>query len=114
MCNVPELAVCYYVDGIVQSYEINKTEDIPYPNATTEGHIYWLFKGSDDDIVALYDLTSLCETDCDDNPYEPVHISHDRPHRDPAQSKSSDLAQSKGCDRGKSSKNFGASRFKKY
>ncbi|CAF5129668.1 unnamed protein product, partial [Rotaria sp. Silwood1] len=66
MCNVPELAVCYYVDGIVQSYEINKTEDIPYPNATTEGHIYWLFKGSDDDIVALYDLTSLCETDCDD------------------------------------------------
>ncbi|CAF0756223.1 unnamed protein product [Adineta ricciae] len=92
MCNVPELAMCYHVDGIVQSYEIIKTEDIPYregcqfppsvirdlatnllsflkANATKEGHTYWLFKGPDDDIVKLYDLTSLCETDRDDNPY---------------------------------------------
>ncbi|UJR27243.1 hypothetical protein I4U23_008538 [Adineta vaga] len=92
MCNVPELAMCYHVDGIVQSYEIMKTEDIPYregcqfppsvirdlatnllsflkANATKEGHTYWLFKGPDDDIVKLYDLTSLCETDRDDNPY---------------------------------------------
>ncbi|CAF2932756.1 unnamed protein product [Rotaria sp. Silwood2] len=23
----------------------------------------------DDDIIKLYDLTNLCETDCDDNPY---------------------------------------------
>ncbi|CAF1135868.1 unnamed protein product [Adineta steineri] len=92
MCNVPELAMCYHVDGIVQSYEIMKTEDIPYregcqfppsvirdlatnllsflkSNATKEGHTYWLFKGPDDDIVKLYDLTSLCETDRDDNPY---------------------------------------------
>jgi hypothetical protein len=68
MCNVPELAMCYHVDGIVQSYEIIKTEDIPYregcqfpptvirdlatnllsflkANATKEGHTYWLFKG---------------------------------------------------------------------
>ncbi len=68
MCNVPELAMCYHVDGIVQSYEIVKTEDIPYregcefppnvirdlatnllsflkANATKEGHTYWLFKG---------------------------------------------------------------------
>ncbi|CAF4140822.1 unnamed protein product, partial [Rotaria sordida] len=45
------------------------TEDIPYPTATKEGHIYWLFKGPDVDIVTLYDLTSLCETDRDDNPY---------------------------------------------
>ncbi|CAF4611583.1 unnamed protein product, partial [Rotaria sp. Silwood1] len=67
MCNVPELAMCYHVDGIVQSYEIIKTEDIPYregcqfppsvirdlatnllsflkANATKEGHTYWLFK----------------------------------------------------------------------
>ncbi|UJR21959.1 hypothetical protein I4U23_025027 [Adineta vaga] len=92
MCNVPELAMCYHVDGIVQSYEIMKTEDIPYregcdfhpnvirdlatnllsflkANATKEGHTYWLFKGPDDDIVKLYDLTSLCETNRDDNPY---------------------------------------------
>ena len=69
MCNVPELAMCYHVDGIVQSYEIMKTEDIPYregcqfppsvirdlatnllsflkANATKEGHTYWLFKGN--------------------------------------------------------------------
>ncbi|CAF0785040.1 unnamed protein product [Didymodactylos carnosus] len=92
MCNVPELAMCYHLDGIVQSYELIKTEDIPYregsnfpptvirdlatnllsflkSNATKEGHTYWLFKGPDDDIVKLYDLTSLCETNRDDNPY---------------------------------------------
>ncbi len=69
MCNVPELAMCYHVDGIVQSYEVIKTEDIPYregcqfppsvirdlatnllsflkANATKEGHTYWLFKGN--------------------------------------------------------------------
>lgn len=69
MCNVPELAMCYHVDGIVQSYETVKTEDIPYregcefhpnvirdlatnllsflkANATKEGHTYWLFKGT--------------------------------------------------------------------
>ncbi len=92
MCNVPELAMCYHLDGIVQSYEIVKTEDIPYregcefppnvirdlatnllsflkSNATKEGHTYWLFKGPDDDIVKLYDLTSLCGTDRNDNPY---------------------------------------------
>ncbi|ESO04115.1 hypothetical protein HELRODRAFT_173203 [Helobdella robusta] len=68
MCNVPELAMCYHDDGIVQSYELLKTEDIPnFPegkfspnvikdvaqnilsflksNATKEGHTYWLFKG---------------------------------------------------------------------
>jgi len=92
MCNVPELAMCYHVDGIIQSYEMIKTEDIPYregchfpptvirdlatnllsflkANATKEGHTYWLFKGPDDDIVKLYDLSSLCESDQDDNPY---------------------------------------------
>ncbi|CAM4821998.1 unnamed protein product [Rotaria magnacalcarata] len=92
MCNVPELAMCYHVDGIVQSYEIVKTEELPYregcefpanvirnlatnllsflkANATKEGHTYWLFKGPDDDIVKLYDLTSLCDTSRDDNPY---------------------------------------------
>ncbi|CAF1541412.1 unnamed protein product [Rotaria sordida] len=57
MCNVPELAMCYYVDAIVQSYEIIKTE------------------GPNDDIVTLYDLTKLCETARDDNLYTlPVAI----------------------------------------
>ena len=30
-------------------------------NATKEGHTYWLFKRKDEDVVKLYDLTSLCE-----------------------------------------------------
>jgi hypothetical protein len=39
---------------------------------TREGHTYWLFKGPGDEIVKLYDLTSLCDdqmTDKYDNAY---------------------------------------------
>ncbi|CAG0912453.1 unnamed protein product [Notodromas monacha] len=32
-------------------------------NATLPGHTYWLFKGKNDDVVKLYDLTSLCRQD---------------------------------------------------
>lgn len=83
MCNVPEVAMCFHVDGIVQKYEIVKTEEIPQlensrfdphvvtdiaknilsflkTNATKEGHTYWLYKGTNDDVVKLYDLTALC------------------------------------------------------
>lgn len=83
MCNVPEVVMCYHLDGLVQKYEIIKTEDLPYlenskfspkvirnvaqnilaflkQNATKAGHTYWLFKGRNDDFVKLYDLTSLC------------------------------------------------------
>ena len=82
-------------DGIVQDYEVIRTEDIPYlsgsefppgaiktiaknilsflkSNVTKEGHTYWLFKGPGDEIVKLYDLTSLCDdhlTDKYDNAY---------------------------------------------
>ncbi|CAF3779258.1 unnamed protein product, partial [Rotaria sp. Silwood1] len=28
--NISELAICYHVDGIVKSYEIVKTEQLPY------------------------------------------------------------------------------------
>jgi hypothetical protein len=68
MCNVPEVAMCFHIDGIVQKYEFVKTEDIPHlensrfdpgvvtdiaknilsflkTNATKEGHTYWLYKG---------------------------------------------------------------------
>ena len=31
--------------------------------AAKEGHTYWLFKGKDDEIVRLYDLTSLSQKD---------------------------------------------------
>ena len=68
MCNVPEVIMCYHLDGIVQKYELIKTEDLPHmcenqfsptlvrdvaqnilaflnTRATKEGHTYWLFKG---------------------------------------------------------------------
>lgn len=85
MCQVPEVLMCYHLDGIVQKYELIKTEDLPQlseesefspgvirdvaknilyflkRNATKEGHTYWLFKAKDDDVVKLYDLTSLCD-----------------------------------------------------
>ncbi|XP_063818313.1 erythroid differentiation-related factor 1 [Pseudophryne corroboree] len=84
ICNVPELVMCFHVNGIVQKYEMIKTEDIPNleksnfstkvikdiaqnilsflkSNCTKEGHTYWLFKASGSDIVKLYDLSTLCE-----------------------------------------------------
>lgn len=85
MCNVPEVVMCYHLDGLVQKYELIQTEDLPNlensqfspkvirnvaqnilaflkRNATKAGHTYWLFKGRNDDFVKLYDLTSLCMT----------------------------------------------------
>ncbi|KAJ3610458.1 hypothetical protein NHX12_022550 [Muraenolepis orangiensis] len=92
MCNVPELVMCFHVNGIVQKYEMIKTEDIPdldnstfstrvvkdiaqnilsflKSNCTKEGHTYWLFKASGSDIVKLYDLTTLCE-EAEDQKYQ--------------------------------------------
>jgi hypothetical protein len=46
--------------------------------------------------------------------YEPIPISHNREHRKPVQSRSSDFVQFKICCRGKVFMNFGARRFKKY
>ncbi|KAL1490907.1 hypothetical protein ABEB36_011582 [Hypothenemus hampei] len=83
MSNVPEVVMCYHLNGIVQKYELIKTEDLPRldnskfspklirdvaqsilsflkSNATKAGHTYWLFKGKDEEVVKLYDLTSLC------------------------------------------------------
>ncbi|XP_026322896.1 erythroid differentiation-related factor 1 isoform X2 [Hyposmocoma kahamanoa] len=91
MCNVPEVLMCYHLDGIVQKYEPMKTEELPTmenskfspkvirnvaqnilsflkSKATKAGHTYWLFKGPHDDVVKLYDLTSLCP-DSMDNPF---------------------------------------------
>lgn len=82
MCNVPEIFLCFHQDGIVQKYELIKTEDLPSlenskfspkvirnvaqnilsflkANATKAGHTYWLFKAKNDDVVKLYDLTTL-------------------------------------------------------
>ncbi|GCB71579.1 hypothetical protein scyTo_0005995 [Scyliorhinus torazame] len=94
MCNVPELVMCFHVNGIVQRYEMIKTEDIPNldnssfstkvvkdiaqnilsflkANCTKEGHTYWLFKASGSDIVKLYDLTTLCEETTEDKYQNP-------------------------------------------
>lgn len=97
MCNVPEVVMCYHLNGIVQKYELIKTEDLPHlenskfspkvirdiaqnilsflkANATKAGHTYWLFKGTDDDVVKLYDLTSLCTEVMDDKGQTPFTI----------------------------------------
>ncbi|XP_054016507.1 erythroid differentiation-related factor 1 [Hylaeus anthracinus] len=97
MCNVPEVVMCYHLDGIVQKYELIKTEDLPNldhskfspkvirdvaqnilsflkNNATKAGHTYWLFKGKDDDVVKLYDLTSLCHEVSDEKGQNPFTV----------------------------------------
>ncbi|XP_034944634.1 erythroid differentiation-related factor 1 [Chelonus insularis] len=97
MCNVPEVVMCYHLDGIVQKYELIKTEDLPNmddakfspkvirdvaqnilsflkSNATKAGHTYWLFKGKNDDVVKLYDLTSLCGDVSDDKGQNPFTV----------------------------------------
>ncbi|KAL3280357.1 hypothetical protein HHI36_017846 [Cryptolaemus montrouzieri] len=86
MSNVPEVVMCYHLNGIVQKYELIKTEDIPRldnsrfspkvirdvaqnilsflkVNATKAGHTYWLFKGKDEEVIKLYDLTCLVPQD---------------------------------------------------
>lgn len=87
MCQVPEVLMCFHDEGIVKNYEIFKTEDLPNlgpharfnvdsvmqvamnilaflkRNATKEGHTYWLFKRKNDNVVKLYDLTSLCASE---------------------------------------------------
>ncbi|KAF7410218.1 hypothetical protein HZH68_004599 [Vespula germanica] len=97
MCNVPEVVMCYHLHGIVQKYELIKTEDLPNlddskfspklirdvaqnilsflkNNATKAGHTYWLFKGKDDDVVKLYDLTSLCNDVTDEKGQNPFTV----------------------------------------
>jgi len=68
MCDIPETELCYHINGIVQKYEVIKTEELPClngssfspqnashnmqnalsflkSNANRVGHTYWLFKG---------------------------------------------------------------------
>eukprot|EP00116_Pleurobrachia_bachei_P003637 sb/3463899/ len=83
ICNVPELAMCWHLDGLVQGYDLFKTEEIPElsdsrfdpvvikdlasnvlkflkAHCVKEGHTYWLYRAKGDDIVKLYDLSSIC------------------------------------------------------
>lgn len=82
MTNVPEVHMCFHLHGLVQDYEVFKTEDFPElknskfspqvirdvakrilsfikHNATKAGHTYWLFKDKGDLVIKLYDLTCL-------------------------------------------------------
>ncbi|GFS03137.1 erythroid differentiation-related factor 1-like [Elysia marginata] len=94
MSNVPEVAMCYHINGFVQKYEVIKTEDIPNLenssfdpnevldiaqnimsfikcNAAKQGHTYWFYKSENDEMVKLYDLTDLCKDkkEAEENPF---------------------------------------------
>jgi len=92
MCNVPELMMCYHLNGIVQKYEKIKTAELPFlegsqfspkivkdvaqnilsflkSSCTKEGHTYWLFKSSKEDVVKLYDLTSIAAENQNRDPF---------------------------------------------
>lgn len=88
MASVPELAICYHQDGVVQGYELLKTEDIfllkgisedgtpafhPYvvqqnglmvlrflqDNCKQDPGAYWLYKGAGEDLIQLFDLSIM-------------------------------------------------------
>lgn len=88
MASVPELAICYHENGVVQGYELLKNDDIfllkgvsddgtPafHPQVVQQNGLavlrflqnnckqdpgaYWLYKGAEEDVVQLYDLSIL-------------------------------------------------------
>ncbi|KAH7436483.1 hypothetical protein KP509_05G021900 [Ceratopteris richardii] len=88
MASVPELAICYHHNGIVQGYELLKTDDIfllkglsadgtsffdrhvvqqnalsvlrfLQENCKQDLGTYWLFKNSGEDLVQLFDLSVI-------------------------------------------------------
>ena len=84
MNNVPEVLMAYRVENVIRNYEVLDLETIPTlpnskfspvlisnicsnilhflkSNCTKEGHTYWLLRESGEDIIKLYDLTSLVD-----------------------------------------------------
>ncbi|CAI9114766.1 OLC1v1015561C1 [Oldenlandia corymbosa var. corymbosa] len=88
MASVPELAICYHQDGVVQGYELLKTDDIfllkgisedgtpafhPHvvhqnglsvlrflqENCKQDPGAYWLYKGAGEDLIQIFDLTMM-------------------------------------------------------
>ncbi|KAK3166105.1 hypothetical protein QOZ80_1AG0041490 [Eleusine coracana subsp. coracana] len=88
MASVPELAICYHQNGVVQGYELLKNDDIfllkgvsddgtpafhpqvvqqnglavlrfLQDNCKQDPGAYWLFKGAEEDVIQLYDLSIL-------------------------------------------------------
>ncbi|XP_075496954.1 uncharacterized protein LOC142533907 isoform X1 [Primulina tabacum] len=91
MASVPELAICYHQDGVVQGYELLKTDDIfllkgvsdegtpafqPHvvqqnglsvlrfleENCKQDPGSYWLCKSAGEDVIQLFDLSVLPQT----------------------------------------------------
>lgn len=88
MASVPALAICYHQDGVVQGYELLKTDDIfllkgvsddgtpafqPHvvqqnglsvlrfleENCKQDPGAYWLYKSAGEDVIQLFDLSVL-------------------------------------------------------
>ncbi|OWM65731.1 uncharacterized protein LOC116201997 [Punica granatum] len=91
MASVPELAICYHENGVVQGYELLKTEDIfllkgisddgtpafnPHvvqqnglsvlrflqENCKQDPGTYWLYKSAGEDVIQLFDLSVIPKT----------------------------------------------------
>ena len=84
MNNVPEVLMAYRVENVIRYCEVVDLDTIPtlpnsnFPpelissicsnilhflkaNCTKEGHTYWLLRDNNEDIIKLYDLTSLVD-----------------------------------------------------
>ena len=62
-----EMYVHTYIPMVLISQEVLKSAQnilsFMKSNCTQEGHTYWLFRRRDDDVVKLYDITTLMGTD---------------------------------------------------
>lgn len=96
MASVPELAICYHQNGVVQGYELLKTNDIfllkgisedgtPafYPHVVQQNGLsvlrfleenckqdpgaYWLYKSAGEDVIQLFDLSVIPKNNSSDD-----------------------------------------------
>ncbi|KAL7156060.1 hypothetical protein ABFS83_03G118000 [Erythranthe nasuta] len=96
MASIPELAICYHQDGVVQGYELLKTDDIfllkgisddgtpafhPHvvqqnglsvlrfleENCKQDPGAYWLYKSAGEDAIQLFDLSVIPKNQTPDN-----------------------------------------------
>ncbi|GFP81364.1 calcium-dependent protein kinase 6 [Phtheirospermum japonicum] len=99
MASVPELAICYHQDGVVQGYELLKTDDIflskgisddgipafhPHvvqhnglsvlrflqENCKQDPGAYWLYKSAGEDDIQLFDLSVIPKNHTADNSHD--------------------------------------------
>lgn len=99
MASVPELAICYHQNGVVQGYELLKTDDIfllkgvsddgtPafYPHVVQQNGLsvmrflqenckqdpgaYWLHKSAGEDFIQLFDLSVIPKNHSPDNSHD--------------------------------------------